>query len=79
MAGFAYTILGEWQISGPLFVNSQQLHNFAEMMVVICLFEYFHGIAGKIATIIDSQYVYDGITGSAYKWSRKKCISLPKG
>ena len=38
------------------------------MMAVICLLEYVHGRTGNLATATDSQYVYDSVTGSAYKW-----------
>ena len=67
VAGFGCTIHGEWEKSGPLPAHSQQTNNRAEMMAVICLLEYVHGRTGKLATATDSQYVYDGVTGSAYK------------
>ena len=52
-----------------------QSNNKAELAAIIRLLEHTQGAAGKLAIATDSQYAYDGVTGSAYRWRERGWVN----
>ena len=44
-------------------------------MAIFRLLEHTQGTAGKPAIATDSQYAYDGVTGSAYRWRERGWVN----
>ena len=61
--------MGEWETKGFLPPNSTQTNNRAELLAVITVLEHFLLETVCVVVVMDSQYVYDGLRGSAFRWS----------
>ena len=55
-------------------IDTVQTNNRAELLVLICLVQHVHGEKGCLATTTDSRYVYDGVTGAAYRWRDSRFV-----
>ena len=61
-------VMGVWEAKGFLPPNSGQTNNKAELLAVITILEHFLQQQVRLAVVMDSQYVYDGLRGSAVRW-----------
>ena len=68
VAGYGCVVMGAWVAWGFLPPNSAQTNNRAELLAVITVFEHFLLQTVRLVVVMDSQYVYDGLRGSAFRW-----------
>ena len=61
-------VMGAWEAKGFLPPNSAQTNNRAERLAVIAVLEHVLLQTIRLAVVMDSQYVYDGLRGSAFRW-----------
>ena len=67
-AGYGCVVMGIWEAKGFLPPNSGQTNNTAELLAVITVLEHFLQQQVRLAVLMDSQYAYDGLRGSAFRW-----------
>ena len=68
VAGYGCVVMGIWEAKGFLPPNSRQTNNRAERLAEITVLEDFLQDQVRLAVVMDSQYVYDGLRGSAFRW-----------
>ena len=60
--------MGKWETKGHLHPSTAQTNNRAELQAVITVLQHFKSDDIKLVVVTDSQYVYDGLKGSAFRW-----------
>ena len=68
VAGYGCVVMGVWEAKGFLPPSTGQTNNTAELLAVITVLEHFLQQQIRLAVVMDSQYVYDGLRGSAFRW-----------
>ena len=68
VAGYGCVVRGDWETKGFLPPNSAQTNNRVELLAVITVLEHLLLQTVPLAVVMDSQYVYDGLRGSAFRW-----------
>ena len=68
VAGCGCVVMWIWEAKGFLPPNSGQTNNRAELLAVITVLEHFLEQQVRLAVVMDSHYVYDGLRGSAFRW-----------
>ena len=57
-----------WETSGFLHPSTAQTNNRAELQAVISVLHHLKSIDINLVVAMDSQYVYDGLRGAAFRW-----------
>ena len=60
--------MGHWETKGFLHPCTAQTNNRAELQAVITVLEHFKSLHINLVVVMDSQYVYDGLKGAAFRW-----------
>ena len=60
--------MGDWEAKGFLPSNSAQTNNRAELLAMITALDHFILQTMCLAVVMDSQYVYNGLRGLAFRW-----------
>ena len=68
VAGYGCVMLGEWEESWYVPCSLAQMNNRANVLAIIHTLEQMQGQIRNVVVATDSQYAYDGLTGSAYRW-----------
>ena len=68
VAGYGCVVMGVWEAKGFLPPSTGQTNNRVELLAVITVLEHFLHQQVRLAVVMDSQYVYDGLRGSAFRW-----------
>ena len=81
VAGYGCVVMGAWEAKGFLPPNSAQTNNSAELLAVITVLEHFLLQTVRLGVVMDSQSVYDGMRGSAFRMrdglvSQDQCAML---
>ena len=58
--------MGHWETKHFLHPSMAQTNNRAGLQAVITVLEYFKCQDMRLAVVMDSQYVYDGLKGAAF-------------
>ena len=68
VAGYGCVVIGDWEGKEFLPPNSARTYNRAELLAVITVLEHFLLQTVRPVVVMDSQYVYHGLWGSAFRW-----------
>ena len=74
VAGYGCVVMGECEAKGCRPPNSAQTNNRAELLAVITVLEHFFLETVRLVVVMDWQYVYDGLRGSAFRWRTARWV-----
>ena len=68
VVGFGGVVMGQWETKGLTHPVTAQTNNRAEVQAIVSVLEHFKCHEIKLVIAMDSQCVYDGLNGAAFRW-----------